>query len=234
MIDKKRILLKLTGKVFIDKNGQPTSVVLRELIQQIKQLNNTHQFGIVVGGGNFFRGHQHGTILGLTDSSGHYIGMLATTMNGLIVADLLNQYDISNKHFSALSCPQIATLIAYHSVEHALKQGYTLIFSGGTGNPFFTTDTNALLRGLQIHADEIWKGTSVDGIYDMDPEKHTNAQRLATVKYQDALEKQFGIMDATAYALGKTYKQRIRIFNIFEKNALLKATQSNNFGSTIE
>ena len=235
MAHKKRILIKLTGNVLVDpETGQPTSFVLNGLINQIKQLHNTHQFGLVIGGGNLFRGHQHGTKLGLTTNAGHHVGMLATTMNGLIIKDLLDQHNIPNTLFSAFSCPQMAETISHHSLAHAINQGRTLIFSGGTGNPFFTTDTNALLRGLQIQADEVWKGTNVDGIYDADPVQYNNAKRITSISYQEALEKKIGIMDATAYALGKTHKQRIRIFNIFEKDVLLKAARNKNFGSIIE
>jgi len=234
MSHKKRILLKLTGKMLVDQSGQPTSVVLHKLIDQIKQLHDTHQFGIVIGGGNLFRGHQHGTKMGLSPAAGHNVGMLATMMNGLIIKDLLNQYNIKNTLFSAFSCPQMAQTISHHALHNALNQGHTLIFSGGTGNPFFTTDTNALLRGLQVQADEVWKGTNIDGVYDMDPNQHNNAKKLAHIKYQEALEKQFGIMDTTAYALGKTHKQRVRVFNIFQDNALLKAAQDKKFGSIIE
>ncbi len=235
MARNKRILLKLTGNVLVDpNNNQPTSAILQALIDQIKQLHATHQFGIVIGGGNLFRGDQHGTKMGLSQSTGHHVGMLATVMNGLIIKDLLDQCNITNTLFCAFPCPQVAETISHHSLTQALNQGHTLIFSGGTGNPFFTTDTNALLRGLQIQADEVWKGTNVDGIYDKDPNKEKNAQKITHLSYQEALEKQFGIMDTTAYALGKMHKQRIRIFNIFEKDSLLKAAQNKKFGSIIE
>jgi len=235
MARKKRILLKLTGKILENpKNGQLTSTLLKNLILQIKQLSTTHQFGIVIGGGNLFRGHQHGNQLGLTQTAGHQVGMLATTMNGIIIKDLLDQHEIPNTLFCAFSCPQMATTISHQSLTHALNQEHILIFSGGTGNPFFTTDTNAILRGLQIKAEEVWKGTGVDGIYNDDPKKNKNATLLSTIAYQEALAKQFGIMDTAAYALGSTHKQPIRVFNIFSTNALLKAAQDKNFGSTIE
>jgi uridylate kinase len=234
MNDRKKILLKLTGEVFLDPQTRAlNATVINSVIVQIKKLNQTHQFGIVVGGGNFFRGNEHGKRLGLSASVGHQIGMLATLMNGLILKDLLENQGLHAALLCAMPSPEIGEAISQQSINGALAHDCTIVFAGGTGNPFFTTDTNAILRSLQIGADEVWKGTNIDGIYDADPKKNPHAKRLHTVRYGEAFEKKLGIMDLTAYAMAEQYDKTVRVFNIFEENALIKAAQDKEFGSII-
>ena len=231
---KKRILLKLTGEVF-GKPHEPFSAdTVINLIEQIKELQSTHQFGIVIGGGNLFRGSKQGKELGLTAKNAHQVGMLATIMNGVILQDLFEKHGVSTELFSAISCPQVARVINQQAINTALDEGKTVLFAGGTGNPFFTTDTNAVLRSLQISADELWKGTSIDGIYTKDPAKNPDAQLIEKITYAEAIKQRLGIMDLTAYSMAQQHKQRIRIFNIFAPNALHNAAQDSNFGSIIE
>lgn len=232
-MEKKRILLKLTGAIFGTPEKPFSATTVTSLIGQIKELQSTHQFGIVIGGGNLFRGSKQGKELALAPESAHYVGMLATIMNGLIFQDLSEKQAVHTTLFSALHCPQIAKTIQQQTIKRALADGKTIIFSGGTGNPFFTTDTNAVLRSLQIVADEIWKGTSVDGIYTKDPAIYQDAQPLKTVTFAKAIEQKLGIMDLTAYSMAQEHKQKIRVFNIFSHNALLHAAQNSNFGSVI-
>ncbi len=232
---KKRILLKLTGEVFLDqKNKQLTMIIISDIISQIKQLQETHQFGIVVGGGNFFRGNVHGKQLGITPSVGHQIGMLATMMNGLILNDLLEQNDLQTSLLCAMPSPEVGKPISQETISHAIKNNHIMVFTGGTGNPFFTTDTNAILRALQMSADEIWKGTGVDGVYNTDPRTNKNAQLLKTVSFAQALQQKLSIMDATAYALAERYNQTVRVFDIFSPNALLNSAHDKQFGSIIQ
>jgi len=230
---KKRILLKLTGEI-LGKPHEPFSAdIATNLIEQIKQLEPTHQFGIVIGGGNLFRGSVQGKELGLKAETAHSVGMVATIMNGMILQDLFKKQGLKTKLFSAISCPQVATVINQQVIDCALNKGKIVIFAGGTGNPFFSTDTNAVLRSLQISADEVWKGTSIDGVYTKDPAKCPDAKRLAQLTYAQAIEQRLGIMDLTAYSLAQQHKQTIRVFNIFTPDALLNAAQDSNFGSTI-
>lgn len=234
MNNRKKILLKLTGEIFLDRETKSLSAeAINSVIMQIKKLNHTHQFGIVVGGGNFFRGNEHGKRLGITPSVGHQIGMLATLMNGLILKDLLEQQGLHAALLCAMPAPEIGEAISQQNINHALDHDCTIIFAGGTGNPFFTTDTNAILRSLQIGAAEVWKGTSIDGVYDADPKTNPHAKRLRMVRYCDALEKKLGIMDLTAYAMAEQYDKPVRVFNIFEENALIQAAQNKEFGSII-
>jgi len=235
MSTKKRILLKITGEAFLAPSDQTLSATLiNSLVAQIKQLSATHQFGLVVGGGNFFRGRIHGPRLGMTPSVAHQVGMLSTMMNGLILKDLLEQHGLNTAIFSAITCPQVGSPVSQQAIDAAVADGQTTIFTGGTGNPFFTTDTTAVLRGLQIVADQIWKGTKVDGIYTADPIKDKTAQRLPRVTYTQALDMQLKIMDSTALALAQAHHQTIRVFDIFSEHALLHAAEDNNFGSIIQ
>ncbi len=234
MDSKKRVLLKLTGEIFFDKNDRTLSLKhIHALIAQMHALKDQIQFGIVIGGGNFFRGNQHGKKLGITPSVGHQIGMLATIMNGLMLKDLLEQQKMPAALFCAVPSPGIGKPISQQAIDEALHGQRTLIFSGGTGNPFFTTDTNAVLRSLQIGADEVWKGTGVDGIYSSDPAKDPNATLLKKVSYTQAIQDKLGVMDLTAYAMAEQHHQKIRIFDIFEPDALIHAAENNNFGSLI-
>lgn len=232
-MSKKRILLKLTGELFLSADGTPTSDNARDVIRQMKELSATHQFGIVIGGGNFFRGSQHGTKMGIRASVGHQIGMLATMMNGLMLKDLIEQHDMHAELLCAMPSPEIGKPISQQSINGSLSKGEILLFTGGTGNPFFTTDTTAVLRALQIQAHEVWKGTSVDGIYSADPKKDASAQKLETITFSQAMQDRLGIMDLTAYAMAEQHDETIRIFDIFEKDALLQAANNPTFGSTL-
>jgi len=231
---RKRILLKLTGELFIDPDtSEISNNVIKNVVKQIKQLQKHYQFGIVTGGGNFFRGDEQGKQLGITSGSSHQIGMLATMMNGLMVNDFLTQENIDSQIFTAQLCLGVGSPINHDSLKTALKQDKHLIFVGGTGNPFFTTDTNAVLRALEIEADEIWKGTDVDGIYSSDPHKDSSAEFIKDITYKEALERNLKVMDATAFTLASSHNLAIRVFNIFDKKALLHASSDKNFGSKI-
>ncbi|HZW60752.1 MAG TPA: hypothetical protein VFF04_00855 [Candidatus Babeliales bacterium] len=230
---KKRILLKITGEILLDSDKKLSSVIINSVIAQIKQLLPTHQFGIVIGGGNFFRGSEYSASLGIDPAVGHQAGMLATMMNGLIIKDLFEKQEIKTELLCAIPAPGVGSPTSQQSISMALNAHATLIFTGGTGNPFFTTDTNAVLRGLQIGADEIWKGTKVDGVYDADPNKNLSAKLLKQVPYSYALEHHLAIMDATAFAMAQQYKQKIRVFNIFAEQALINAAHDQQFGSII-
>jgi uridylate kinase len=230
---KKRVLLKLTGEIFLDHNRRLTPTTVISIIEQIKQLSATHQFGIVIGGGNFFRGSEHGITMGLDPAISHQIGMLGTMMNGLMLKNLFEQHHLSPSLFCAVICPEIGKPIAQQTIYRDLDEQNILIFTGGTGNPFFTTDTAAILRALQMNAHEVWKGTTVDGIYSTDPHTDTSAQKINSISYADAIQKKLGILDLTAYAMAERYQVIVRVFNIFAPNALREVAHNSNFGSTI-
>jgi len=235
MKNKKRILLKLTGRVLSSTGGQQClgSQFIEQLAAQIKELSETHLFGIVVGGGNILRGSEQGAELGLSPSVGHQAGMLATMINGLMLKDLFNSHGLTSTLLSSVFCPQMCDTTSQFNIDHALKHENIIIFAGGTGAPFFTTDTNAIIRALQIKATEVWKGTGVDGVYSQDPRKDKNAKRIKKITYTDAIIQKLGIMDTASLTLAQEHGITIRVFNIFEKNALNKANKNQDFGSLI-
>jgi len=227
---RQRILLKLTG-MLLEPQHEP---LITNVLENLAALRNTHQFGIVIGGGNFFRGRQHSNALGLRPTAGHTIGMLATLMNGVILKDRMLQAGIPAHLLTAIACDEVAQPISQHAIDNARNNDETIIFAGGTGNPFFTTDTNAILRALQMQADEVWKATNVDGIYTADPHTDTSATIIKQLTHQDALDRKIGIMDTTALTLAQEYKIPIRVFTLFQPNALLEIAQSPHIGSIIE
>lgn len=230
MHPKKRVLLKITG-MLLDQEHAP---LINAVIDNIVTLRKTHQIGIVMGGGNFFRGHQHGKALGISPAAGHSVGMLATLMNGIILKDRMNHAGIPVKLLSAIPCDTVAYPINHDLIDTALMHDDMLIFAGGTGNPFFTTDTNAILRALQMGAHEVWKATNVDGIYTADPRSNPDATFISRISHKDALDRALGIMDATALTLAHEHRMPIRVFNLLKPNALLAIAQSPDIGSIIE
>lgn len=237
----KTIVIKISGELFSSTNS-PT---LNNVLQQIKKLsqNKRHspasghspapRIGLVLGGGNFFRGAQNKKDFGITENSAHTIGMLATMANGVLFHDLCSQQGISSTILSAFQCPSIAQPIRQDTIENAFNQKKIILFVGGTGNPFFTTDTNAVLRALQIEADEIWKATKVDGVYDADPVVTKDAKLLPTLTHQEVLDKNLGVMDKTAIILAHKHNVPIRVFNMFTAQAFCQALENPEFGSTI-
>ena len=185
-----RILLKLTGQIFLNKTtGLPDASLANSLVKQIKELSSTHQFGIVIGGGNLFRGSQQGKQLGLSPWAAHTSGMLATIINGVMLSDMLAKAEIPTTLVSALNCPEVAQPISQQGIEQSLRNGNCIVFAGGTGNPYFTTDTNAILRALEIGATQVWKCTSVAGVFEADPLVNPTAKILKNVTYEQALDK---------------------------------------------
>ena len=234
MEHKKRILLKLTGNILRSASEQElNSEKITHVIKQIKKLKETINFGIVIGGGNILRGDQQGKAIGLRPAVGHQVGMLATIINGVIIKDLLEQQSIPTTLLSAIVCPQICNPISQENIDHALAHNKIIVFSGGTGAPFFTTDTNAVVRALQIGAQEVWKATGVNGVYSKDPAKNPDAQLLKKIKYSDAISQKPGILDTTALTLAEKHAITMRVFNVFDKDSLIKAAKDKTFGSLI-
>lgn len=234
MQPRKTVLLKITGEIFQSPESHfLSSAKINSIACQIKRLSAYYDFGIVIGGGNFFRGNIQGKALGLSSSVGHQVGMLATVMNGLIVKDLFEQQGIRSTIFCAIPTSEVGVPISHQAIHAAQEKGECLIFTGGTGNPFFTTDTTAVLRALQMNAAEVWKGTTVDGIYSADPKKHPEAAIIKKITFKEALAHNLKIMDATAFVLAQEYKLPIRIFDIFQQDALIKAAHDSTFGSVM-
>lgn len=225
---KKSVLIKLSGEVM---NGNPS--LLDSIIQQIKKLQTSLVIGVVIGGGNIFRASKEGKTLGLGQQAADNAGMLATVINGIVIQEKLESAGVPATLLSALPLPTIAQPVQYSTITAALDQHRCIIFVGGTGNPFFTTDTCAILRALQMGATEVWKATKVDYIYDADPKTSSSYTPLKNISYQTVLEKRLGIMDSTAITMAQENNIPIRVFNVFTPNALVTAAQDTSIGSII-
>lgn len=223
------VILKLTGKLFLPEH----SATLRTTIEQLKHLTAKFNIGIVVGGGNIFRGDEQSVGRGISSTAGHTIGMLATMMNGVLLHDLLEQAGIPSIIMNGLSCPQVGTEPTHDAFKEAFALGKIIIFAGGTGLPFVTTDTNALIRALQIDAYEVWKATSVDGIYTSDPHLDSTATKLAVVSYATAHEQHLSFIDPVACTLAERHTIPVRVFSIFEENTLVRLAQNESVGSLL-
>lgn len=191
------------------------------------------EVGVVIGGGNIFRGIQQGPSLGLERTAADQIGMLATLINGTVLKEALTQQGCEVRMMSALECPDVAENYHWERAMGHLKKGRILLFVGGTGHPYFTTDTCAALRAREIHADIFLKATTrVDGIYDRDPRTEEGAQKFESISYQEILRRGLGILDLSAVTLCMAGEIPIRVFN-FYKGSLLDALSDQPFGTLV-
>jgi len=190
------------------------------------------QIGIVVGGGNIFRGVS-GSTEGISRVQGDQMGMLATMINALALQNALEATGIYSRLMSAISMTQFAEPFIRRKAIRHLEKGRVVIFGCGTGNPFFTTDTAAALRAIEVDADAVFKGTRVDGIYDSDPEKNTNAIRLPSITYMDVLQKGLRVMDLTAITLCQENKLPIVVFNMNQRGNLQRVLTEDGVGSIV-
>ena len=230
----KRVLLKLSGEAFKgDREYGIAPQFLMYLAEEIKAIHNLGiEIGIVIGGGNIFRGLSAAEN-GMDRVTADYTGMLATIMNALALQDALKTAGVECRVQSALEIKQVAeSFILQKSLRH-LKKGRIVIFGGGTGNPYFTTDTTAALRAAEIGADAIFKATKVDGVYDSDPMKNPNAVKFDSLSYLDVLKKELKVLDSTALSLSKDNKIPIVVFNINDAGNIKKAMLGESIGTTI-
>ena len=190
------------------------------------------EIGIVIGGGNIFRGlSQAGKAMDRTQ--GDFMGMLATVINAMALQSVMMNNGIQAELLSGLKIDKIADEVSPLKAKKHLDNKHIVLFAGGTGNPFFTTDTGAVLRSLEINADAILKGTRVEGIYDKDPEKHDDAVKYNSISYDETLQKELKIMDSTAFALAKDNSLPIVVFNMNTPGNLLKVVKGENIGTIV-
>ena len=230
----KRILLKLSGEVLSGKEkfGIDYSII-SSLANQIKVIHKKNiQVGIVIGGGNIFRGVSSENE-GMDRVSGDYIGMMATIMNSVALQNELEKLNCDTRVMSALSIRQLAEPYIRRRATRHLEKNRIVIFAGGTGNPYFTTDTAAALRAIEIKADIIIKGTKVNGVYDSDPFKNDNAIKYDSLSYKKVIDEELKVMDLTAITLCKENKLPISVININNKNNLESFLFSSNKIGTI-
>ena len=230
----KRVLLKLSGEALMgDQQFGIKSETLGIFADQIKEVVEAgYQIGIVVGGGNIFRGLQAGNI-GIERSQGDYMGMLATVINGMALQGALESKGIYTRLMSALNISQVCEQYIRRRAMRHLEKGRCIIMAAGTGNPYFTTDTAAALRANELEIDVILKGTSVDGIYTADPKKDPNATKFDRISFDDVMLKNLRIMDQTAFALCKENKMPIIVFNIKERGNILRILQGEKIGTLV-
>ncbi len=229
-----RILLKLSGEALGGESGVGISPeAVRNMAEQIREVRDLGvQVVLVVGGGNIFRGLP-ASERGIERATGDYMGMLATIINALALQDALEKIGVATRVQSAISMAQVAEpFIRRRAVRH-LEKGRVVIFGGGTGNPYFSTDTAAALRANEIGAEVILKATKVDGIYDCDPKKNPKAKRYSTIKYLEALQKQLKVMDSTAFSLCMDNKMPIIVFDLFRPHNLKRVILGEAVGTLV-
>ena len=230
----KRILLKLSGEALMGERSygiDPNR--LADYAEEIKSIvDKGIEVAIVIGGGNIFRGLA-GASNGMDRVQGDYMGMLATIINGLALQSALEEADLSTRLLTSIEMKQIAEpFIKRRAVRH-LEKGRVVIFGGGTGNPYFTTDTAAVLRAIEINADVILKGTRVDGIYTSDPEKDEKAVKFENITFKEVMNKDLKVMDMTAFTLSEENDLPIIVFDMNKRGNLMKVIEGENVGTLV-
>lgn len=231
----KRILLKLSGEALMgDRQYGIDPIRLAEYAKEIKKIvDKKIEVAIVIGGGNIFRGVA-GASHGMDRVQGDYMGMLATAINGLALQSALEDAGIQTRLLTAIKMDQVAEpFIKRRAVRH-LEKGRVVILGGGTGNPYFTTDTAAVLRAIEVGAEVILKGTRVDGIYTSDPEKDKTATKFKNITYKDAMAKELKVMDMTAFALSHENSLPIIVFDMNTKGNLEKIISGESIGTKVD
>lgn len=231
----KRILLKLSGEALVGKKKfgiDPER--LQEYATDIKQIVDLGvQVAIVIGGGNIFRGFSNHDEHKIDRVQGDHMGMLATVINGLALQSTLENSGTPTRLQTAIKINEVAEPFIRRKAIRHLEKGRVVIFGGGTGNPYFTTDSAAVLRAIEIESDVILKGTRVDGIYDEDPEKNINAIKFDNISFEDVLRKGLKVMDTTAFTLSQENKLPIIVFDMNKKGNLLKLITGEKIGTTV-
>ncbi len=230
----KRILLKLSGEALMgEKQYGIDSKRLNRYAEEIKEVvEQGIQVAIVIGGGNIFRGLA-GAATGMDRVQGDHMGMLATVINGLALQSALELQHVQTRLQSAIKINEVAEPFIRRRAMRHLEKGRVVIFGGGTGNPYFTTDSAAVLRAIEIEADVILKGTRVDGIYTSDPEKDKSATKFDTISFQEVLNKGLKVMDTTAFTLSQENELPIVVFDMNKRGNLLKIVNGEHIGTTV-
>ena len=231
----KRILLKLSGEALMGKNNHGIDPIrLNNYALEIKEIHEIGtEIAIVIGGGNIFRGVS-GASKGMDRVQADYMGMLATVINGLALQSALENNDIPTRLQSAINMEAIAEPFIKRRATRHLEKGRVVIFGSGTGNPFFTTDSAAVLRAIEINADVILKGTRVDGIYNEDPEKNKEATKFDSLSFDEVLKKGIKVMDTTAFTLSQENRLPIIVFDMNIKGNLSKIINGEKIGTIVD
>ena len=230
----RRILLKLSGEALMgdDQFGINRATIVR-IVGEIAEVTRLGvEVAVVIGGGNIFRGVAGGSV-GMDRATADYMGMLATVMNSLALADAMNKQGLIARVMSAIAIEQVVEPYVRPKALQYLEEGKVVVFAAGTGNPFFTTDTAAALRGAEIGAEIVLKATKVDGVYSADPKLDPTATRYDKITFDDAMSQNLGIMDATAFALCRDQKLPIKVFSIFKEGGLKRVVMGEDEGTLV-
>ena len=230
----KRILLKLSGEALMGEDSYGINrATIERIVAEIKEVVDLGvEVGVVIGGGNIFRGVAPAAA-GMDRATADYMGMMATVMNALALQDAMRQIGLVSRVQSALTIEQVAEPYIRGKAIRYLEEGRVVIFGAGTGNPFFTTDTAAALRGMEMNADIVLKATKVDGVYTDDPKTHPDAMRYKTLTFDEAIIKNLKVMDATALTLCRDQKLPICVFSIFKQGALKRVVMGEDEGTHV-
>jgi len=231
----RRVLLKLSGEVLMGEDGYGISAeTVNQLATELVDVSKSGvELAVVIGGGNIFRG-MSGTASGMDRASADYMGMLATMMNAIALQDAIEQQGQAVRVISALHVREVAEpYIRRRAIRH-LEKGRTVIFAAGTGNPYFTTDTAASLRAMEIQAEAVLKGTKVDGVYTADPVHDAKATRFERLSFTEALTRKLAVMDATALALCRDNNMKIIVFNVTRRGNLQRVVAGESVGTMVE
>ncbi len=230
----RRILLKLSGEALMgdDAYGINRATIARMVAEVHAVTKLGCEVAVVIGGGNIFRGVAGGSV-GMDRATADYMGMLATVMNALALADSMRQDGMTARVMSAIAIDQVVEPYVRPKALQYLEEGKVVVFAAGTGNPFFTTDTAAALRGAEIGAELVLKATKVDGVYTADPAKDPSATRYSTISFDEAIARNLQVMDATAFALCRDQKLPIRVFSILKSGALMRVVQGEDEGTLV-
>lgn len=229
-----KVILKISGEILAGEKGFGIDLkTVDNLINEIISIRKLgYGIGIVLGGGNFFRGASE-TGDSLKRSTADDVGMLATIQNALILSDLLNKKNYLTEVYSAVQIDKVAKFYSPSRAKTSMKEGKICFFCGGTGNPFFTTDTAAVLRAIELNADLVLKGTKVDGVFTKDPAKDKNAKLIKDITFDEVLAKKLKVMDMTSFSLAREFNMSIKVFNIFKKNNMKEAILSKTEGTFV-
>jgi uridylate kinase len=230
----KRILLKLSGEALMGEDAYGINrQTIESIVGEIAQVSRMGvEIGVVIGGGNIFRGVAGGSV-GMDRATADYMGMLATVMNALALQDAMRHAGLASRALSALNIEQVVEPYIRGKAIRYLEEGKIVVFAAGTGNPFFTTDTAAALRGSEMGAEIVLKATKVDGVYTADPKKDPRAQRYSRISFDEAIQKNLKVMDATALTLCRDQKLPINVFSIFKKDALQRVVLGEDEGTLV-
>jgi uridylate kinase len=235
MAKYKRIMLKISGEVF-GHDGEGSGIDTTALNNIAREIANVQkkkiEMVVVVGGGNIWR-YRDTKKAGIERTTSDYMGMMATIMNGVALQSAIERIGVHCRVATALDLPQIAEPYIRRRALRHLEKGRVVICAGGTGNPYFTTDTAAALRAVELNCDVILKATKVDGVYDSDPHKNKQAKKYNTISYDEAISRQLAVMDQAAFSLCQESKMKILVFNMHRKDAILKAAMGKKVGTLV-